>query len=363
MVKKARRLGRRDFLKGLGLGAGALAVGGGKALAGVGGGAAAAPEPRFAGEAIFPHFPATQLYKKIDAPSTVSLVKGESRYDVVLKSLKLIEDELPGDIGRRKILLKPNIVLSRSELSCTPVDATRAVLDFLAPHVKRQIIVGESGVQDTMEGFRNYGYLELEKNYNVKIVDLNLAPTETRYVLGLDNKPVRIRIIREFLDPETYLISVSRMKTHNYVFVTLSLKNVLMAAPLNEYGKVNDKGFMHMAAPARNDLLHFNLFHLAQEVFPDLAVIDGFVGMEGRGPAWGTPISSKVALASRDALACDITGTRVMGFDPAKVNYLAAMAEAGIGQGDIGKIRLVGTPFEECFMPYKPNPEMAELYR
>ena len=361
MVKNARRLGRRDFLKGLGLGAGALALGGGKALAGVG--ASAGLEPRFAGETIFPHLPPSQLYKKVKAPSVVSLVKGESRYDVVLKSLQLIEDEVVGAIGRKKILLKPNIVLSQSELSCTHVDATRAVLDFLAPHVKRQIVIGESGVQNTMEGFKNYGYLELEKNYNVKIVDLNLTPTEDRYVLGLGNKPGRIRIIREFLDPETYLISVSRMKTHNYVFVTLSLKNVLMAAPLNEYGKVNDKGFMHMAAPARNDLLHFNMFHLAQEVYPDLAVIDGFVGMEGRGPAWGTPISSKVALASRDALACDITGTRVMGYDPARINYLAAMAEAGLGQGDIAKIRLVGTPFDECFMPYKPNPEMAELYR
>src|SRR5512135_1229495 len=168
MEKEARRLARRDFLKGLGVGAGALALGGGKALAGLG--TPAGLEPRFAGETIFPHFPASQLYKKVEAPSVVSLVKGESRYDIVLKSLKLIEDEVAGAIGRKKVLLKPNIVLSRSELSCTHVDATRAVLDFLAPHVKRQIVIGESGVQDTMEGFKNYGYLELEKNYNVKIV-------------------------------------------------------------------------------------------------------------------------------------------------------------------------------------------------
>ena len=144
------------------------------------------------------------------------------------------------------------------------------------------------------------------------------------------------------------------MKTHNYVFVTLSIKNVIMASPLNDY-KVNDKGLMHQAAPARNDLLHYNMFHMGQEVFPDLAVIDGFVGIEGNGPAWGSPIASHVALASRDAVAADITATRVMGFDPRIVNYLNAMAEAGMGQGDYAKIQLVGTPLEQCVTKYKPN--------
>ena len=33
-----------------------------------------------------------------------------------------------------------------------------------------------------------------------------------------------------------------------------------------------------------NDIIHFNMFHMAQEVYPDLAVIDGFTGMEGDGP-------------------------------------------------------------------------------
>jgi uncharacterized protein (DUF362 family) len=358
MAESHRHLGRRDFIKGLGIGAGALALGDRAFPLGRG-----VLEPRFAGEALFPHFPLSQLYRKVETPSRVSLVKGESRYDIVLKSLKLIEDEVLGSIGTRKILLKPNIVLSKCELCCTPVDAVRAVLDFLAPHVKSQILIGESGNQNTMEGFRNYGYLTLEKDYNVKIADLNLAGTRDRYALGIDNKPVRVRIIDPFLDPDLYLISLARMKTHNYVFVTLSLKNVLLAAPLNEYGKANDKGLMHMAAPARNDLLHYNMFHLAQEVWPDLAIIDGFEGMEGNGPAWGTPIASRVALASRDPLAADITGTRIMGFDPKTINYLAAMSEAGMGQGDIGKIQLMGTPIEQCIMPYKPNERMAELYK
>jgi uncharacterized protein (DUF362 family) len=119
---------------------------------------------------------------------------------------------------------------------------------------------------------------------------------------------------------------------------------------------------MHVLPPAVNDLCHYNMFHIGREVYPDLAVIDGYEGMEGNGPAWGTPILSKIALASLDPLAADITATRIMGFDPKRVNYLTAMAEAGFGQSEPEKIQLIGTPLSECLCKYKPNEGMAKLY-
>jgi len=350
-----RAIARRMFLK-FGAGAvGGAALGGvfgaGKALFGAQTQAPSAPLRRF------PH-----LYEKAPGPARVSLVKGTNRYDIVFRSLKLIEDEVLSSIGRKRILVKPNMVLSDCAACATHVDAVRAVLDFLAPHFKSQILIGESGVQNTMDGFVYNGYRRLEKDYNVKLMDLNHDKFQVRYVLGLDNKPTPVRFINTFFDPNLYIISVARMKTHNYVFVTLSIKNVIMASPLNDY-KHNDKGLMHQAPPARNDLLHYNMFHIAQEIFPDLAVIDGFVGIEGNGPAWGSLIGSKVALASLDAVAADITGTRVMGFDPKQINYLRVMAEAGLGQGEYDKIQLLGTPLDQCITKYKPNERMAELYK
>lgn len=348
-----RALARREFLK---FGAGAM---GGAVLGGFwGAGKTLFSSP--ASRSAATRFPL--LSEKAAGPARVSLVKGKNRYDIVLQSLKLIEDEVVSSIGQKRILIKPNIVLSNCAACVTNVDAVRAVLDFLAPHVKDRILIGESGVQDTMEGFLHNGYGRLEKDYNVKLVDLNHDTFQTRYVLGLGNRPTPIRIINTFFDPNLFVISVARMKTHNYVFVTLSIKNVIMASPLND-AKGNDKGLMHQAPPAKNDLLHYNMLHIAQEIFPDLAVIDGFIGIEGNGPAWGVPIGSKVALASLDAVAADITGTRVMGFDPRQVNYLNAMAEGGLGQGEYDKIQLLGTPLEQCITKYKPNERMAELYK
>jgi uncharacterized protein (DUF362 family) len=366
------RFDRRDFLKCAGWAAGAAgaaAMGGGR-LFGKSGAAGAphiphVPVPPLPGAPYDQsgqlHFPITDLGKAAP-PVKVALVKGGDRYDIVMRSLRLIEDEVAASIRNKRVLVKPNIVLTDCAACVTHIDAMRAVLDFISPHVKGEILIGESSVNNTTDGFKYNDYPRLEKEYRAKLVDLNLDKFQYRYVLGLDNKPSKIRIINTMLDPDLYIISVARMKTHNYVFVTLAIKNVIMASPLNDY-KVSDKGLMHQASPARNDLLHYNMFHMGREIFPDLAVIDGFVGVEGNGPAWGSPIASHVALASRDAVAADITATRVMGFDPRIVNYLNAMAEGGMGQGDYDKIQLVGTPLEQCITKYKPNERMAELYK
>jgi uncharacterized protein (DUF362 family) len=303
----------------------------------------------------------SKLYTKVAEAARVSLVKGEDRYAIVSRALKNIESEVLASIGNKKILLKPNVVLATNPLADTHVDAVRAILDFLKPYYKKTVIIGEAGHHKTFDGFKSMGYLELEKNYNVKLVDLNQDTYEYRYVFGVEHRPLPVRIGSAFLDPDTYIISAARMKTHNYVFVTLSLKNVLLGCPIKD-DKSNDKGLFHTDAPAVNALCHFNMFHIAQEVFPDLAVIDGFEGMEGNGPAWGTPIPAHVALASCDALAADTLATKIMGFDPKRILYLEAMNEAGMGQGDLDKINVVGTPLDQCLCKFKPNEKMAELY-
>ena len=104
------------------------------------------------------------------------------------------------------------------------------------------------------------------------------------------------------------------------------------------------------------------MFHLAQEIYPDLGVIDGFVAMEGNGPVGGTPVDARVALASMDPLAMDILATKIMGFDPSQIMYMTAMAEAGMGQGDLDKINVLGTPLSQCQYHFKPNRRMLEPY-
>ena len=299
------------------------------------------------------------------APARLGLVRGEDRRAIVFESLRLIEDDVRAAVDRKKrILIKPNMSVDKNPLAVTHVDAVRAVLDFLRPRSPKPIVVAESGVLNTADGFRNNGYLALEKEYGVQVIDLNADPVyEVFYVAGSDNIPRAVRVTAAFVDPDVCVISVARMKTHDTVLVTLALKNVLMAAPVNDYRK-NDKGLLHGPAKSVTDIMHYNVFHLAERgVWPDLAVIDGFESMEGDGPAWGTPLATRLALASRDPLAADIVGTTIMGFDPGRILYLKAMAEAGMGEGDPAKIRFLGAPLDECRFKFKPHKKMAEIYK
>jgi uncharacterized protein (DUF362 family) len=349
----ANRFSRRSLLKGIG--AGALAVGlGSRAFVPDRG--TAAPDGPPVGK--------DELFQKTAPPAKVGLLKGNDRRDVVYQALKKIEDQILSAIGNKRILIKPNFVSTSQPLAATHVDAVRAILDFLKPHHQQQIMVAESATLggSTFDGFKRYGYLPLEEEYHVKLVDLNRQPWRYRYVLGRGNAPTKIRIISTFFDPDLYIISAAKMKTHDRVVTTLSLKNVLLGAPIND-ARGNDKPTMHLAANfSREAVLHYNMFQLAQEIYPDLGVIDGFEAMEGNGPVGGTPVDARIALASTDPLAMDMLATKLMGFDPGQIMYFRSMWEAGMGQGDLEKIEVLGTPVEQCRYKFKPNQRIAEAY-
>jgi hypothetical protein len=166
----------------------------------------------------------------------------------------------------------------------------------------------------------------------------------------------RPNIPQETYDYVFYIISAAVLKTHGYASVTLSLKNMLLGAPINDY-TTSDKSQMHRGPHGEpDDLIHFNMFHMAQEVWPDVAVIDGFTGMEGDGPSRGTPVDSRIAVSSVDPLAADVLSARLMGFDSKKILYLSAMTEAGMGQGNLERIDVLGNRVEECSYRFKNSP-------
>lgn len=298
------------------------------------------------------------LFHPPEETSNVALIKGNDRSENIYKALKLIENEVFSGIQGKQVLIKPNFVQTSKQLAATHVDAVKGILEFLRPHYKKEVLIGESTAtkEGTFVGYKNYGYEDLVKKYKVKLIDLNLGRYDYRYTIGANNEPVKIRICSPFLDPNLYIISTAIMKTHAFASVTLSLKNMLLGAPMNDY-KTSDKNNMHMGPHGEpNDIIHFNMFHMAQHVYPDLAVIDGFTGMEGDGPSRGTPVDSRIAVASVDPLAADVLSARLMGFDSKKILYLSAMTEAGMGQGNIDKIKVLGNRVEDCSYRFKNSP-------
>jgi uncharacterized protein (DUF362 family) len=304
----------------------------------------------------------------------VSFVTNTDTRDAAFQVLKPLEREIIEGIGDKQVVIKINagMIHESHRHESTDVEQVRGILDFLKPIHDRQIIISEgcAGVALSMfEGYKNYGYLGLEKEYNVKLIDANDQPTAIKWVRAGHQHPRPIEIISTYFDPNVYLISACRLKSAGGVIVTLGLKNVVMGSPVCHYksrvadGR-NEKSFMHGGAgSARGRELSYNLFTIANSgVYPDLTVLDGVVGAHGNGPWNADPIEHGVALASTDVIAADRFGAELMGVDYSELLYLQWCSNAGMGEDDISKMNIIGPDYRNHVKEYKLN-ENIEIQR
>lgn len=318
--------------------------------------AGAAPAPK---ATISPASPAVPYRGR----SRVAITTGDDRADMVFRGLREFRDEAARAIGNRKVVIKPNNVAIDMQLAATHAGNLEGILEFLKSIGKlSQAVIAESAAAGpTLEGFDNYGYPKVAARYGVKLVDLDQEPFERVHVFDqTDFRPRSVRMSRLLMDPQTFIISAARMKTHDRIVATLSLKNVIFGAPIKDpgfrWGKArkpgskNDKPIAHGGGMRA---INYNLFDLARRMHPHLSVIDGFEGMEGNGPCFGTAVEHRVCVVGTDWLAADRVGVALMGIDFARVGYLNYCADAGMGQADLAKIELLGSPLERHVKSYR----------
>ncbi len=287
----------------------------------------------------------------------VALVKGDDRKANIRQTLELVADNI--DLKGRRPVIKVNFVSTYNPVCATHPDAVRAVVEFLKDRGEKDIVVAEGATIGTsFRGFREYGYQGLVKKYNVKLIDLNEPDSfKVVYVIHPDMKPHPVKLAQTMVDPDNYIISVTRIKTHLLVGVTLTAKNVIMGSIV-----IMDKVRMH-PSEAGNRVLDYNLFNVMQHLHIDLGVLDGFEGMEGNGPVNGEPVDHRVALAGTDYVAVDRVGTEVMGVDFDNVRYLNYLWDWGFGEGDLSKIEVIGETIASCRKQYKMSPRFLRMRR
>ena len=290
----------------------------------------------------------------------VGLTRGDESYEAVKAALELIRDDVrvPDD---RPVLIKPNLVSNTVELAATPVQAVQATMDFLVELGVEKFIIGEATAGpagDTMGAFERFGYLPLKEHYDVEFRDLNQDEHVVFEAFDANLTPVNIRLDKSYFD--SYVVSVARMKTHLQVIVTLAIKNIAIGCICNP-----DRHSLAWHVPELGRFSHdpqpLNLYiaRLDQTITPDLSVVDGVVGMEGNGPVSGTSVSSGVALAGTDALAVDLVGSQVMGFDYRTVGYLWYLSQIkGLSLEDV---EVLGEDPSRCITRYKPYEKLQAI--
>jgi len=284
----------------------------------------------------------------------VSLIKGKDRRENIKRSLDLISDDIRKNLKSGQIIIKPNFVSTSVQLASSHVDQIRGILDHFREFYSGKITIAEAACGNTMEAYKNFGYDSLLKEYGVELIDLNRAPFKEISIWDSKNRALKVRVSSLLMDRRNYLISAAKLKTHDTVVVTLSIKNMAMGSIF-----LKDKGSVHQGIKQIN----INIAEIANYVWPDLAVIDGFVGMEGDGPTDGSPVDVGVAISSTDPLAADRVACEVMRVEFDRVGYLSYCREKGLGKADLSHIEIIGSPIRECIKPFKLHRTVEEQYK
>ena len=291
--------------------------------------------------------------------STVAIVKGDQRRRIVYDALEAIDAQIrPAISGKKYVVIKVNNVSTTNQLAATHADAIYGILDYLQPRYKLPVTIAESSAGDTMEGFRNFNYTKIP---GVSLLDLN---AEAKYqvipLIDYDLHLQPVRLAARLLDPDAFVICAGVLKTHNTVVATLSVKNMVLGAPLHfapkETPRWNDKRKYHTGIRQT----HYNMLLTAQKLRPNwgVAVIDGFEGMEGNGPASGTPVASRIAIASTDFIAADRVAVECMGIDPAWPGYLNYCGQLGLGNYDAARIDVIGAKIADVRKKYQMHQDI-----
>ena len=297
----------------------------------------------------------------MEANSRVAVVTGTNRAEMVFNALQPFAKEIAQAVGNRRIVVKPNMVEKDIQLCATHKDTIEGILEFYkAINKLDNVVIAESiAFGKATDCYECYGYFPLSEKYRVKLLDLDEQPYRMHYVTDeADSLPKPIRVSSLLADRNNFVMSVARMKTHNTVVATLSLKNLVLGAPLK------DPGYMHHGianATSGKRIIHgngyrafnYNIYALAQHVRPDLAFVDGYDGMEGNGPTQGTPVDHRICVAGLDWMSVERVCLELMGIDPANIGYLKYCAETGMGQFDLNKIEILGEQLANHIRTYK----------
>ncbi len=221
-------------------------------------------------------------------------------------SLASKEAQMPNVAGK-SILLKPNILSDAKPEDCitTNPEFVRAVIRLLKDQGASEIYVGDSpGLQSPNFEGKACGIHSICEEENVKWVDFTQNPV-IKHIQGTTRKLYMASII----DKVDMVFSLAKFKTHQLMYTTGAVKNLFGTIPGLH------KSTCHIKCPNRESFAHL-IVGIHETIKPSFALMDAIIGMEGAGPANGTPRPIGLVMASTNCIAMDYAQGIIMGYNP-----------------------------------------------
>jgi uncharacterized protein (DUF362 family) len=291
--------------------------------------------------------------------SKVAIVK-VNQYSLNIKDiLKPYFSQFNLNLKGKQVLLKPNLVDFHGEdkhITTNPA-ILKAAIELFGELGATIIVAEASGLRRDVNTILYYTHIkQLLRGYGVKFVDLNMDDVEKVKI------PSNLTKLDYFYIPKTilnsdYIVSIPKLKTHHWMGVTLSLKNMFGIMPGIKYGWPKNK--LHYAGVERS------ILDINYTVRPDFAIIDGVYGIEGNGPIFGDNKYLGAVVMSNDPLAADFIAARLIEVNPEKVNYLkfaAVQLNYSLAPlGNIKNIKVFGNSINSIKQPFRLLDEFKYL--
>ena len=208
-----------------------------------------------------------------------------------------------------------------------------ALLSILATRTDQISVVESDGISYPAElAFTAHGTAEICARHGAKLVNLSRLPAEKRRV-PVAGRNIEIEVPSFLVNDVDVLITLPVLKTHVITGASLGMKNLWGCLP--DSMRVLHH---HQLAPG--------IVALAMELKPRLTIIDATFGLDRRGPVFGDAVPVGRLIVSRNVVAADTVGTRMLGFDPYQIEHLRLASETGLGSLEASQIRVEGASAE-----------------
>jgi uncharacterized protein (DUF362 family) len=260
----------------------------------------------------------------------------------------------PKELRGKRVLLKPNLVEPNRDV---PHMTTHPAMIVAAAEVFRRwgatVRVGEGPghVRDTEMALIESGVQEQLDSSKLEFGDLNYEEVSWVKNAGRASKLEGFYFPRSVVEADV-VVSMPKMKTHHWVGVTASLKNLYGVIPGIKYGW--PKNVLHHAG------IPETVFDINASLPKTIAIVDGIVCMEGDGPIMGSPKPMGLVIVGTNPTAVDATIARIMGLNPAAVRYLE-LAGAKLGPLQEREIEQRGEAWRDVANPFQIMDHLKSL--
>jgi uncharacterized protein (DUF362 family)/Pyruvate/2-oxoacid:ferredoxin oxidoreductase delta subunit len=196
-----------------------------------------------------------------------------------------------------------------------------------------RVLVGDSpGLQTPNFSAKGSGIRAVVERTGAQWRDFTRGKTELPIPGG---RVLKQAALTDVLQEADYVISLPKLKTHQLMFFTGAMKNLFGLIPSAL------KSTFHVKFPRREDFAAM-IVDLNCVIRADYAFMDAIVGMEGPGPAAGSPRKIGLVLASSNLLALDAAACEIIGYRPGDIPVSREALTRGIWLKDFGDIEYPG---------------------